>query len=74
MKDTTGKNEHNKRSRRERPAGEDPELRVVGIDVKPAPDAQERLRRLFTILVELAQDDPPPTGTDPQPDGREEER
>ena len=49
-------------------------MRVVGIDVKPAPDAQERLRRLFTILVELAQDAPPLPETDPQPDGREEER
>ena len=70
MKDTTGKNQPN---RRRRPAGEDPELRVVGIDVKPAPDAQERLRRLFTILVELAQDDPPRPETDPSPDGGEEE-
>ncbi len=74
MKDTTGKTEDNRRKRRERPAREDPEMRIVGIDVKPAPDAQERLRRLFTILVELAQDDPPPTGTDPQQDGGEEER
>ncbi len=71
MKDTTGKNQPN---RRRRPAREDPELRVVGIDVKPAPDAQERLRRLFTILVDLAQDDQPLPETDPQPDGREEER
>ena len=65
MKDTTGDNQPN---RRRRPAREDPELRVVGIDVKPAPDAQERLRRLFTILVELAQDAPPRPETDPQPD------
>ena len=27
------------------------ELRVVGIDFKPAPDAQDRLRRLFTLLA-----------------------
>ena len=72
MKDTTGKNQ---RKRRERPAREDPELRIVGIDVKPAPDAQERLRRLFTILVGLAEDDLPLPGTDPsQDDGGEEER
>ena len=70
MKDTTGKNRPN---RRRRPAGEDPEMRVVGIDVKPAPDAQERLRRLFTILVELAQDDLPPPGADPSPDDDDEE-
>ena len=48
-------------------------MRVVGIDVKPAPDAQERLRRLFTILVELAQDDPPCPETDPRPDAAAEE-
>ncbi len=71
MKDTTGKNQP-KRCRKS--ARDEPELRVVGVDVKPAPDAQERLRRLFTILVELAQDDPPRPETDPQPDGREEER
>ena len=29
----------------------EPELRVVGIDFKPAPDAQDRLRRLFTLLA-----------------------
>ena len=70
MKDTTGKNQP---KRRRRPARDEPELRIVGIDVNPAPDAQERLRRLFTILVELAQDDPPRPGTDPQPDDEVEE-
>ena len=64
-----------RRKARKRPAGDGPEIRVVGIDVKPAPDAQARLRRLFTILVELAADDPPRPETDPQPDdGDEEER
>ena len=48
MEDTTEKN------RRRKPAREEPELRFVGIDVKPAPDAQDRLRRLFTILLEHA--------------------
>ena len=71
MEDATGKNQP---KRRRRTARDEPELRVVGINFKPAPDAQARLRRLFTILVELAQDDPPRPGTDPQPDGREEER
>ena len=48
---------------------------MVGIDVRPAPDAQARLRRLFTILAELAADDPPPPGAEPSPrDGGEEER
>ena len=30
------------------------ELRVVGINCNPAPDAENRLRRLFTILLEHA--------------------
>ena len=29
-------------------------MRVVGIDFKPGPDAQDRLRRLFTLLVTYA--------------------
>ena len=48
MEDTTGKN------RRRKPSRDEPELRFVGIDVKPAPDAQDRLRRIFTILLEHA--------------------
>ena len=56
MKDTTGRNQ---RKRRQTPPRGDPEMRVVGIDVKPAPDAEERLRRLFAILVKLVEDDPP---------------
>ena len=31
-----------------------PDLRVVGIHFNPAPDAQDRLRRIFTILLEHA--------------------
>ena len=31
-----------------------PEMRVVGIDFNPGPDAEDRLRRLFTILLEHA--------------------
>ena len=34
-----------------------PELRIVGIDCDPGPDAQDRLRRLFTLLVEHATKD-----------------
>ncbi len=56
-----------------KPGGEAPEIRVVGIDVKPAPDAQARLRRLFSILVKLAEDDLPAPGTDPRPDSDDEE-
>ena len=31
-----------------------PELGVVSIDFNPGPDAQDRLRRLFTLLVKYA--------------------
>lgn len=30
------------------------ELRVAGIDYNPAPDADERLRRLITMLIKVA--------------------
>ena len=32
-------------------------MRVVGIDFKPAPDAEDRLRRLFTILARVVEGD-----------------
>ena len=50
MEDTAGKNQPKTRARRT--ARDEPELRFVGIDVKPAPDARDRLRRIFTILLE----------------------
>ncbi len=34
-----------------------PEPRVVRIDCDPGPDAEDRLRRLFTLLVKLATKD-----------------
>ncbi len=49
--------------RRKRTNRDEPELRVVEINVNPAPDAQERLRRLFTILSRLAVDGDDETGT-----------
>ncbi len=52
--DMEGKKEHNKKRR---PAKDAPELRVVEIHSKPGPDGEERLRRLFTLLVKLASDD-----------------
>ena len=64
MKDTTGQDQPKRRGRR---AIDGPELRVVGIDFNPAPDAEERLRRLFTILARLVKDDPPTPGRDPSP-------
>ena len=69
MKDTTGQEQPKKRGRR---AIDAPELRVVGIDVKPAPDAEERLRRLFTILARVVEDAPPASRTDPAQDEGED--
>lgn len=48
-------------------------MKVVGIDFNPGLDTEERLRRLFTILVKLAEDETPLLGTDPSPDDDEEE-
>ena len=55
-------------TRRKTPGRDAPEIRVVGIDVNPAADAQARLRRLFSILVELAEDDLPAPSTNPSLD------
>ena len=51
-----------------------PDMRVVGIDFNPGPDAEERLRRLFTILVRLADDEIPAPGAEHQVDEGGEER
>ena len=61
MEDANGQN------RKRRPARDAPELRVVSITCNPAPDAQDRLRRLFTILARLAEHDEPSTAN-PSPD------
>ena len=42
------------RSRRGRPEGDGSELGVVRVFSKPAPDAEDRLRRLFTLLLKHA--------------------
>ena len=44
------------------------EFGAVTIDFKPAPDAEERLRRLFTILARVVEDAQPKPGQDPLPD------
>ena len=50
-----------------------PELRIVGIDFNPGPDAEDRLRRLFAILLKLtARDDRRPHQADASPDGGSE--
>ena len=47
-----------------------PELGVMSIDFNPGPDAQDRLRRLFTLLVEYATRDKfPPSRTDSPSEG-----
>ena len=43
-----------RQNRKRKPAGDDLDLRVVAINCNPAPDAQDRLRRLFTILLKHA--------------------
>ena len=47
------KNQHKPKGARKDPG----ELRVVSIDFNPGPDAQDRLRRLFTLLVKYATKD-----------------
>lgn len=69
MKETTGQDQPKKRGR---PPSDGPELRVVGVNVNPAPDAQDRLRRLFTILAGVIRDDSPGPERDPS-DDRERE-
>ena len=34
-----------------------PDLKVVEIESRPGPDGEDRLRRLFTLLVKLASED-----------------
>ena len=71
MKETTGQDQP---KREKKQAGNAPELRVVGIDFKPAPDAEDRLRRLFTILARMVESDPATLEPDPSAgdDGGEE--
>ena len=45
------------------------ELRVVAIEYRPAPDAEERLRRLVTLLLNHAAREKPPTDLDSRDSG-----
>ena len=46
-----------KRSRRRISCHKGSQLKLAGIDCKPAPDAEDRLRRIFTILLRHATKD-----------------
>ena len=46
-----------KRTRRRASCRKGPELKLAGIDCRPAPDAQDRLRRIYTILLRHATKD-----------------
>jgi len=43
--------EAGEQGKRPNKARREPELRFAGVEFKPAPDAQDRLRRLFTLLA-----------------------
>ena len=58
--------ESTRRSKNPGVAAED--MRLVGIDFNPGPDAEDRLRRLFTILVKLADDDLPALSKESTPE------
>ena len=51
MKDT------NSRKKPKRPRGDAPDIGVVRLASNPGPDAQDRLRRLFSLLVKYATKD-----------------
>ena len=51
MKDTTGKNEQN---RRRKPSSNASEIGVVRVFSNRGPDAEDRLRRLLSLMVRYA--------------------
>ena len=51
MKDTTGKNEQN---RRRKPRSDAFEIGVIRVSSRPAPDARDRLRRIITLMIKHA--------------------
>ena len=59
------------RNGRERPKGDVPGFGVVTVISKPAPDAEDRLRRLFTLLLGFSSGDgQEESGKDPTTDDR----
>ena len=61
-----------KQKRRGRSGKDAPEVKIVGIDFNPGPDAQDRRRRLLAMLVKLAGEELPLPVADPLPEGGEE--
>ena len=53
MEETKGQN------KRRRSTKDAPEMRVVGIDFNPGPDAEERLRRVYDLILRKTLDSPP---------------
>ena len=51
MKNTTGKNEQN---RRRKPRGDAFEIGVIRVSSRPGPDARDRLRRIITLMIKHA--------------------
>ena len=51
MKDTTGKNQHN---RRRKPRSDAFEIGVIRVSSRPGPDARDRLRRIITLMIKHA--------------------
>ena len=67
--------EDSKRHKRRGRSGKDaPEVKIVGIDFNPGPDAQDRRRRLLAVLVKLAGEELPLSGADSTPGGGVEEK
>ena len=53
-----------RQKRRGRPEGDTPDMKVVSIKFNPGPDAEDRLRRIFTMLLKFAKSDPRVRGAD----------
>ena len=65
--------EDSKKHKKRGESGKDaPEVKIAGIDFNPGPDAQDRRRRLFAIVVKLAGEELPLSVANPLPDGSEE--
>ena len=55
------------RNGRERPKGDASEIGVVRVFANPGPDAEDRLRRLFSLLVKYATQDGQATSDNASP-------